>query len=81
MYLNEKKEYYIENGYYTYGLECLNCGMVTRHQVGNQDISHEEFVNTISMFKDDDEFTRCIGCGLITRHRFIALSPKEIVTK
>jgi len=77
LYPNEKKDDYIYENYYIYGMQCLNCGVVTRFVVLKEEVKYNAFRGSKITFHAEDEFNYCEACGLITRQRLIALTPEQ----
>ena len=78
LYPNEKKEDYIDEGFYIFGMQCLNCGEVAQYVVQKEGVeNYTAFSGSKTLFHIEEEFEYCEHCGLITRQRLLTLTPPE----
>jgi len=82
---NEKKEHYMRDKHFVYGLRCLNCGEVNQYIVDKKAVSPgNEYVISASLFKSQKvdgykgfEYEICEHCGLYAKQELLALTPPK----
>ena len=82
---NEKKEYYMRDDHFVYGMRCLNCGEVNKYIVDKQAVSvGKDYKISASLFKAQKvngykgfEYEICEYCGLYTKQELLTLTPPK----
>lgn len=81
----EKKQDYMRDKHFVYGMRCLNCGEVNQYIVDKKAVSpSNEYVISASLFKERKvdgykgfEYKICKFCGLYTKQELLTLTPPE----
>jgi hypothetical protein len=84
-YPNEKKEDYMRDEQFVYGMRCLNCGEVNQYVVNKKSSSAgKEYIIDASFFKAQKvngykgfEYKFCEFCSLYTKQELLTLTPPE----
>lgn len=82
---NEKKEHYMREKHFVYGMRCLNCGKVNQYIVEKEAVSPgDKYVMSASLFEAQKtdrhkgfEYEICEHCGLYTKQELLALTPSK----
>ena len=77
-YPNEKREDYIRDDYFIYGVRCLNCGEVTRYVVQKE--THDNNARKFITFTPGEKgysYDYCEWCELYTKRELITMTPPE----
>ena len=78
-YPNEKREHYIKENYFVYGMRCLNCGEVCQYVVKKEthDNNAIKFNSFMTVKEKGFEYKYCEFCDLYTKQELLTLTPPE----